>query len=335
MDAYDLKNKVRTIIKYLFKQILPAYRVSLRIERKLVALEYQLKLMNKRQEMMFWYSLRNPGQDIKEVQKAFFKDVPKATESLRSMQLKLVELFANFDKICKENNIEYWIDAGTLVGTIRHKGFIPWDDDIDVSMTRKNFDKLFKVVNKGNSDFSIAYYCGWEGEAFSKFISKKNTFFFVDICIYDEVNCSNWEEALALWRTREELQLSYRKAIINMLNFNVTESEVARWSLDPDMNNKIMHHACSYSEQLGCKDGGNFLFVSLEYPRGLCQWPRIYERNTILPLRSAEFEGISVFVPNEYNKYLEDIYGNIWSLPDDFGMQRHFTIKEFRKTLRS
>lgn len=254
---------------------------------------------------------------------------------MRNTQLKLAELFANFDKICKENNIEYWVDVGTLIGAVRHRGFVPWDDDIDICMTRKNFEQLFRVVNKEESDFSVAYYCGWEGEAFSKFIFKDNTFFFIDICIYDEVNCSSWEEALALWRTREELQLSYRKAMINMLNFNVTASEVARWSLDVEMNNKIMQRARSYSEKLGCSDGGNFLFVSLEYPRGLCSWPRIYERKTILPLCKAEFEDISVFVPNEYNKYLEDIYGNIWSLPEDFGMQRHFTIKEFRKKLRS
>lgn len=326
---------IKTKIKKILKQILPAYHVSLRLEEQLYRIEYQLKLMNKRQEMMFWYSLRKQGQDINEVQKAFYNDVPKATGGLRITQLNLIELFIKFNEICKTNNVEYWVDGGTLIGTVRHRGFVPWDDDIDVCMTRNNFEKLFEVVNKESADFSIAYYCSWEGEVFPKFISKANTFFFIDICIYDEVDCRSWEEALALWHTRDSLQLSYRKEMLKMFDFDVTVNEYARWSLNTELNNRIMQLTRLYSEKLKCSVGGNFMFVSLQHPSDFCQWPRIYERKTILPLRSAEFEGISVFVPNEYNKYLEDIYGNIWSLPDDFGMQRHFTIKEFRKTLRS
>lgn len=56
-----------------------------------------------------------------------------------------LDLLNELDKICKNNNIEYYIFFGSLLGTIRHKGFIPWDDDIDVVMTRDNYNRLLAL----------------------------------------------------------------------------------------------------------------------------------------------------------------------------------------------
>ena len=53
---------------------------------------------------------------------------------LRSCQLKQLEILKIFDRICRKHNLRYWIDGGTLLGAVRHKGFIPWDDDLDVAM---------------------------------------------------------------------------------------------------------------------------------------------------------------------------------------------------------
>lgn len=60
-------------------------------------------------------------------------------------QQKLLCLMSIFDKLCTENNIIYSADSGTLLGAIRHNGFIPWDDDLDVSLDRKNYDKLMSI----------------------------------------------------------------------------------------------------------------------------------------------------------------------------------------------
>lgn len=57
----------------------------------------------------------------------------------------LLDLLSQFDKICRENDLEYSIFAGTLLGAIRHKGFIPWDDDIDIAMSRKDYNKLLQL----------------------------------------------------------------------------------------------------------------------------------------------------------------------------------------------
>ena len=66
--------------------------------------------------------------------------------NFRRCQLKQVELLKQLDQICRKYQLDYWIDSGTLLGAVRHKGFIPWDDDIDVAMRSKDYNKFLEVA---------------------------------------------------------------------------------------------------------------------------------------------------------------------------------------------
>ena len=63
-------------------------------------------------------------------------------------QTGLLTLLKEFDSICKKNNITYFLEGGSLLGAVRHKGFLPWDDDIDLCITRAEFKKLLAVIDK-------------------------------------------------------------------------------------------------------------------------------------------------------------------------------------------
>ena len=65
--------------------------------------------------------------------------------TVRQLQLKLLEIFLYFKKICEENNLTYWCGGGTMLGAVRHKGFIPWDDDLDVFLPRKDYERLYEI----------------------------------------------------------------------------------------------------------------------------------------------------------------------------------------------
>lgn len=71
--------------------------------------------------------------------------VELTNEDLRTLQLLELEMLCEVDRICRKNGIEYSIYYGSLIGAVRHKGFIPWDDDVDVAFTRENYEKFYEA----------------------------------------------------------------------------------------------------------------------------------------------------------------------------------------------
>lgn len=110
--------------------------------------------------------------------------------TLRRVQLVQLEIAKEVKRVCEKNNIEYFMDGGTLLGAVRHGGFIPWDDDLDFGFTRKNYEKFLSVAQEQLSD--CFFLQTWDsdpayGYAFAK-IRKKGTVYQERICQENEAN---------------------------------------------------------------------------------------------------------------------------------------------------
>lgn len=71
-------------------------------------------------------------------------------EQLKKIQLEILDVVTQF---CDANGIRYWLDSGTLLGAIRHKGYIPWDDDVDLGMLREDYERFLSIFNKSNDRY--------------------------------------------------------------------------------------------------------------------------------------------------------------------------------------
>lgn len=79
----------------------------------------------------------------------FYDNVKEYSQrNLRACQLRQVAILEEIDKICSRNNIGYWLDGGTLLGAVRHGGFIPWDDDIDIAMRLSDLQRFTEVAQR-------------------------------------------------------------------------------------------------------------------------------------------------------------------------------------------
>ena len=105
-------------------------------------------------------------------------------DGLRKLQLAELALLKQLKKICDENNINYHIDRGTLLGAIRHKGFIPWDDDIDVILRRDDYNKLLNLLSKQKNI------------KFQSFETDEKYFYYPPILYDDSMNVLNTSVAI-------------------------------------------------------------------------------------------------------------------------------------------
>lgn len=236
---------------------------------------------------------------------------------LRKIQLRLLYILVEIDNICRKHNIKYWIDFGTLLGAVRHKGFIPWDDDIDVTMPSEDYRRFMEIAPKELPD--------------TLFLQTKET----DPSYRLLINKVRDKNSLYITK-HEDFTRDYNKGLYIDI-FEATPYAAVR----PKLQKFIMRwyqktcHFFSVKQSVSLKNhlaAITFPIIKLNldivwsilnigpkknigYAKQFNPYGNSYPQDIVFPLKNIVFENKTFLGPSDPDKYLTSIYGNYMTLP--------------------
>lgn len=243
--------------------------------------------------------------------------IPPAVGQMRDIQLANLELLKELDYVCRKNNLTYWLDGGTLLGAVRHKGFIPWDDDIDTIMPRDSYDKIIEAFENfsRNPDICAKYVADLACPAtcFIKIVHKKCQYLFVDIFPLDVYGEKLTKEE-QISRTTEIAQI--RKKLVNDC-IKDSDTDIIRAKTQKYMD-EIKQSKCDLPESDFVR-AIDMAHTGKNY---------IHSYETFFPLKEISFEGLNFPCINDVDTYLTDVYGKSYmDYPPKIGMAHTAYLK--------
>ncbi len=240
------------------------------------------------------------------------------SKNLRACQLRQLGILKEIDKACKKLNIKYWLDSGSLLGAVRHGGFIPWDDDIDIAM-----DKADMV----------------------RFANEAQPLLPDDLFVQTPKTDPTSKEPIVKVRDLNSLYIEpgdhfitgYKKGIfVDIFPFephpNISRALIKKLTKGMGKSNSILHHLHYYSLRsfaeffwFGFKRAlyhsvwkASFIFGSSK--RYACDpfltgYGVTHDRDTVFPLGSIKFEDAEFPAPHNPDQYLRDAYGDYMKIP--------------------
>ena len=236
-------------------------------------------------------------------------ELPKATGEIREKQLKELSLLKEIKKVCTENGISYWLDCGTFLGAVRHKGFIPWDADADVSVLREDYEKLIPLLKEHFKTTEIkvreSYTCRNKNINYQLCLCNEGAKEYgVDIFPVDKYYLNNL--------TDDEKQVATDNIVKCWHIVQKTCRANKDYTLDVDKARLYFKRATSEyilgNRQPAAEKPALFWGIDLLMP---CSRYRIFEYDNIFPLKEICFEGEIFSCPNNPdNNYLKGYFGN-------------------------
>ncbi len=241
---------------------------------------------------------------------------------LRKAQLRMLDILIEIDKICRRNSIDYWMDCGTLLGAVRHGGFVPWDDDIDICVRKSDYKRL-RLCLMQNLPANMVY-VDWKTDKnyFCDYVRVKDRYSNVNYASYEYqkekgVHVDIFLVEKTVPRLKKYVDKVYGPIYRQVHNFGKY--------LYPNNNKKRLFNktisVCMYPFAklwVGVSRFAAFILGSKTYmyPYTTMVYTRREERN-IFPVVEMEFEGYKFLSPNNAGAYLKDLYGDYMKIPDE------------------
>ena len=273
---------------------------------------------------------------------------PVNGDKARKLKNVLTSMLYDLQTRCEQNKITPFLVYGSALGAYRHKGFIPWDDDVDVAMTREDWNRfktIFEEVfsdkyelegpNYGNKDSSAAWgKIFLKGTRYVELIylnTPYNKGIFIDVFIIDGL-------------ADNKLLRTFDYSIARGMRF-IGNSKVF-YTYPSDLLNEIMSSSWNTKVYLWLRKTIGFLFSWISHKKWICLYDRfvsrhtkskytimnyehaITERNAWFPVRKIPFETILANVPHDIESYLTSAYGPTYmELPPENKRTQHYCVE--------
>lgn len=268
-------------------------------------------------------------------------------ETIHLLQQCLLEMLRDFHKFCEDNDLKYALTGGNVLGKVRHDGFIPWDDDVDILMPRKDYDRLKDVFYKSDltKTYSLRgpgclegadYRCMKiykKGTVMRPILPKKNGMneIFIDVMPADNVPDNKVRERLI------SIHCNALIAILGCCEFKQNTNEILKKEMKKSGIRRVNYYVRSILGTL-------FLIVPLQTWYKKFDRASVYEketrrvtvvngkllydgeivpRNIYMPFHPCEYEGVSTYMINNPKGYLRHRYGDYETIPDENHRETH------------
>jgi lipopolysaccharide cholinephosphotransferase len=253
-------------------------------------------------------------------------------EIVRKKQIYILDTIVN---ICKRNNLVYWLDGGTLLGAVRHKGFIPWDDDIDIGLMRADYERLLTILSSELPEDLVLQSRKTDNQYKLPFVKIRDKYskieyefkyngIFIDIFAFDNMPKLNLLKKIqrALFVFLEVMMIHTN---INALNiskktgikvFIVINAMKVISKIGTILNEKIFdvfYNAIKNISNINISDDiGDGLTASWAY------YKSIRNKDVYLPVSEVMFNGKTYNAPNNTDSYLKSLYGDNYMTPINY-----------------
>ena len=262
----------------------------------------------------------------------------KTLKHLQNLELMILK---DFIKICDENNLTYYMYAGSLLGSVRHNGFIPWDDDLDVIMFRDDFERFKKIFIASNND-KYELLCNETNEDYFHLLAKlmlKGTKFEepwvsqvdfhiginMDIFVLDDLSDAGFKRNYQLKKSFLYNKLLIMSKIrlddLPLLTKIVTHAGyhvLNLFRITPSfLNRRCLNFLKKYRDE-NCECVFDISATAEEYPQ-------IFKKEDFKSIKKIAFEDIEVNIPSGYDNILRSLYGEYMELPPEEDRYNHIT----------